>query len=152
MNGLSKKELSLKKKLLILGCLMILEILIFLIVSNFYEVKKQKRPYATGHEFVMTIDCAEIFDSNPNKKFVISFEIRADKAGEILVYQQNGSTARYAFYEYIDVTEDYQKFDLVVSPKLSNEYEEQSMLAFYGVYGSGVIPEVKNISVSVYEE
>ena len=149
---LAQKKLSNLKKILIFICLITVEILFFLVCRFHIQQEKRMKPYITSHEFLMTIDCAEIFDSNPNKDFIISFEIKAAKPGEILVYQQNGSTARYAFYEYINITEEYQKFNLIVSPKLVNVNEERSMLAFYGVYGSGVIPEVRDISVSVYDE
>ena len=56
------------------------------------------------------------------------------------------------FWERINVSEEFQKFTLVVEPVLVNEAETSSYLAFYGEYGSGVIPTVRGISIEPMEK
>lgn len=63
------------------------------------------------------------------------------------VYMQNGSTARYSFSVTIPVTMSYARQFVTVTPALWNSSVTQSMLAFYGTYGTGNIPNVKNVKV-----
>lgn len=111
------------------------------------EAAEEARYFRTKNEFLRTIDCAELFDAYPGHAFEVKFEICAEKSGEILVYQQNGSDYRYTFAQRIDVTEEYKEFSLIVEPVLVDETIESSYLAFYGQYGSGVIPTVRDISI-----
>lgn len=143
---------STSKKVLLCITLLIVEFILYMGADFMIKENQKKGPYTSTNEFLQTIDCAELFDKNPNKSFLLSFDIRAEKPGKVLVYQQNGSTARYSFYKDIDVTQEYQTFQLIVEPRLVDVNESKSLLAFYGEYGSGVIPEVKNISISVYDE
>lgn len=128
--------------------LLLIEAILFFMIRPWVS---QMRMYSTTDEFLKTIDCAEIFDANPGKDILISFEIKAKKEGEVLVYQQNGGTARYSFYEYVNVTKEYQTYDIIINPILVNEEVPEAFLTFYGEYGSGVIPTVRNISIQVCE-
>ena len=47
----------------------------------------------------------------------------------------------------INVKEEFEEVCLIVDPVLRDEGEEESYLAFYGEYGSGVIPIVRCISI-----
>lgn len=145
------KNISRRRKIALCISLIALEVVLYMCVNYYFQIEKNKRPYTSSIEFVPTIDCAEIFNKNPGKAFEITFDIRSEKPGKVLVYQQNGSSARYSFYEYVDVTEEYQTMQIVVEPILADENEEKSILAFYGEYGTGIIPEVKNISINVKE-
>lgn len=147
-NGKNSKAM----KIVIFVSSMFIIFLLYYAASYGIEQMQLLEPYITDTEFLSTIDCAPIFDANPGKSFVITFEIKATKPGRVLVYQQNGSTAKYEFRKYIDVTEKYQKVEIVVTPALKDENEEKSMLAFYGEYGSGVICTVRKINIEVYEE
>jgi len=147
------KSLTLWKKVGLCLALIVIELLLFFTLKAWIVQEKQKkRPFVSTNEFLQTVDCAEIFDANLGKTFVITFEIRAKKEGKVLVYQQNGNTSKYTFREYVDVSEEYQTCSIIVTPVLANEKEDKSMLAFYGEYGSGVIPEVRNITIEVYVE
>lgn len=142
------------KKCAICIGLLIVELLIYWGASSLVANHNAKQPiyYRGEHEFLKTIDCAELFDAYPDSQFKLEFEICAKKPGEILVYQQNGVSYRYAFWERINVSEEFQKFTLVVEPVLVNEAETSSYLAFYGEYGSGVIPTVRGISIEPMEK
>ena len=146
------KNFSVKRKWFICLTLIVVDVILYLCANKFVQDDIKKRPYTSSNEFLQTIDCAAIFDANPDAVYVIEFDIRAEKSGKVRVYQQNGSTARYSFQEYVDVTEEYQTMRIVVQPVLLDEAVENSMLAFYGEYGTGIIPEVKNISIREKEE
>lgn len=106
------------------------------------------------NEFFKTdIDCALIFDKEEKgTAYQIEFEIRARKPGSVMVYQQNGSGARYEFRTMVDVSEEWERKTITVIPYLVDVEEERSMLAFYGEYGTGVIPYVKNAKVTKVEK
>lgn len=128
-------------------------VVIFVVLNMLINMKRLKRPieYCSGNEFVRTIDLATIIDSNYGKKLLISFDAKAEKPGTIKVYQQNGVSSKYYFSEDIDVGVEYSHYEMIVSPILSNESDYESYLAFYGVYGTGVVPTVSSIDVQVYE-
>ena len=146
---MTKKELTALEKIIIFVFLLSL-----LFVGYYFAVKAMVlyKTYSSSNEFVQTIDCAEIFDKNPNGSFWITFEIRASKEGTVQVYQQNGNGARYEFYEVVNVTQEYQEFRIKVSPVLVDPDRKSSYLAFYGEYGTGVIPKVRNISITACDE
>lgn len=146
------KNFSVVKKIIFCVTLVVIEVILYMCVDRSIQVEKSNRPYISTNEFLQTIDCAGVFNTNPEGTYVIEFDIRAEVPGRVLVYQQNGTTARYAFHEYVDVTEEYQTMRIVVNPILVDAGEEKSILAFYGEYGSGVIPEVRKISVKEIEE
>ena len=58
---------------------------------------------------------------------------------------QNGSGARYDFYAGVPVTTSYASQTVIFTPTGPNSSFSQSILAFYGVYGSGNVPTVKNV-------
>lgn len=144
-----------KRLIKILFCvgMVAVELLLYFGVSKHIAKSKaeEARYFRTENEFLRTIDCAEIFDAYPGHAFELTFEIRAEKPGEILVYQQNGSNYRYTFSQRINVTEEYEAFCLVVEPVLVDEEVEKSYLAFYGEYDTGVIPTVRDINIRPIE-
>lgn len=145
------------KRVLLCICLMAVELLIYFGISRYITIVKaeqaaeEARYFKADREFLRTIDCANLFDAYPGYSFELKFEICAEKAGKIVVYQQNGADRRYAFGEVIDVTNEYKEFCLVVEPELVDETVKSSYLAFYGEYGSGVIPTVRDISITPIE-
>lgn len=146
------KNFGIWKKILIFVVLIMMELIIYGCVDKYIKYEKWNRSYTTQNEFLKTIDCAELFDANPNRSFLITFEIRAKEDGNIMVYQQNGSGARYEFYESIEVTQEYQKFQIIVTPMVKDLEKTESYLAFYGQYGSGVIPEVRRLTIEVFDK
>lgn len=148
--------MSERKKLkrgIICICLVAIELLLYFGISRHIAIVKaeeaaeEARYFRTNSEFLRTIDCAKLFDAYPGYSFELKFEICAEKAGEVVVYQQNGSGHRYTFAENIDVTEEFQEFCLIVKPVLTDEEEEESFLTFYGFHEDGVIPTVRDISI-----
>ena len=99
-------------------------------------------------EFMQYADLAPIFDTYGLIEYTISFDIKAAKAGNIKVYMQNGSTTKYDIGAYPkNVTTEYTRQYVTITPVLYDKTQTQAFLAFYGGYGTGVIPTVKNVKV-----
>lgn len=105
--------------------------------------------YAGNNEFINTIDVAPIFDKYGLRKYRLEFDIKsADTSSKnvVNVYQQNGSSARYAGPNtYVTVTTTWTHQVIDFAPTLNSSLTAQSMLAFYGTYGTGNIPSIQNI-------
>lgn len=106
---------------------------------------------ASGNEFTQYADLAPIFDSWGLVQYTISFDIKSANIANrntTLVYMQNGSGARYDISQTpVPVTTSYTRQSVTVIPILANAGLTQSILAFYGVYGTGNISTVKNVKV-----
>ncbi|CQR25867.1 prophage LambdaSa2, PblB [Streptococcus varani] len=106
--------------------------------------------HQSSNEFLRTpYDLAPIFDKQGLMEYTLSFDFKSPKAGSVHVYMQNGSGAKYAFKKHhtIDATTDWQRYHLTVDPKLVREDLAESYLAFYGTYGTGVIPHVRKVKL-----
>lgn len=103
----------------------------------------------TTSEFVQYANLAPIFDTYGLQPYSLSLDLKAAKAGPVLVYMQNGSTTRYSFVnQSVSATTDYQRFTFNnLTPAISTISDTAATLAFYGTYGSGVIPSIKNVRV-----
>jgi prepilin-type N-terminal cleavage/methylation domain-containing protein len=104
-------------------------------------------------EFMQYMDLAPIIDRYGLKKYQLSFDIKSANAATssvVLVYFQNGSTARYSGLQTdVNVTTSYSHHVVTFTPALSNNSDVASMLAFYGNYSSGNIPTVKNLQIQL---
>lgn len=152
-----KDKKQLKRGLICVG-IIAMELLIYFGISRYIagikaeEARLEASTYRTQNEFLKTVDCAPIFDIYPEQSFKVTFEICSTKVGEVQMYQQNGTKARYYFEPIvISVTEDFTEVCLTVNPELKDENEKESFLAFYGEYGSGIIPTVRDIDIEVVE-
>lgn len=145
---MAKKTHLLCQVFLIVGCIVLFVFINYWINAN---RKEKQNTFFSGTEYVKTIDCAPIFDANPMATYAIDFEIKAEKPGDISVYQMDNGLRKYGFTEHILVTEEFQTFHLEVKPVLVDADVSTSFLSFYGEYGSGVIPTIKYISVTCIE-
>jgi hypothetical protein len=81
----------------------------------------------------------------------ISFDIKiaAVTSGVVTVYSSNDSPG-YGFNTSISgVTTEYTRRYVVVTPSLITPGASGSNLEFYGVYGTGQIPSVKNVKIEL---
>lgn len=107
---------------------------------------------SSTNEFVQYYDLAPIFDGYGIRQYTISFDIKSANVSvqnTMNVYMQNGSTQRYNFSVGVPVTTSYARQSVTVTPALTNPGVVQSILAFYGTYGTGNKPSVKNVKVEV---
>lgn len=104
----------------------------------------------SANEFLQYADTAPIFDTYGVRQYTISFDIKSANTSSrdaMNVYMQNGSGARYGFNVAVPVTTSFTRQSVTVTPALVNTGLTQSMLAFYGTYGTGNIPTVKNVKI-----
>lgn len=107
---------------------------------------------ASSNEFVQYADLAPIIDRYGLKKYQISFDIKSASiasANTVNVYLQNGSGARYTFSANVPVTTSYERRTVTVTPAGPNTAFAQSILAFYGTYGTGNRPTIKNVRIEL---
>lgn len=90
------------------------------------------------------VDVYHLFTSLYGEEVTISFELKTAIDGYITVY----FLGRYsAFYQSVSSTTSYQRFSVTGVVMDSDVNQHFCDLSFYGGYGSGIIPTVKNIKI-----
>jgi len=103
-------------------------------------------------EFIRVFNLAPIIDKYGLVKYQLDFDIKsADSSVDntTQAYMQNGSGAKYSFYQNFNVTDSYEHKSTTFTPTLSNSSLQDSYLAFYGTYSTGNRPIVKNVKMSL---
>lgn len=102
-------------------------------------------------------DITSIWDiaTKLNAKVTISFDIKSSVAANMQTYTLGNK--RFALVDtskrYFDCLEDWQRYCWVGSPMFNNGADgDVCNLSFYGTYGTGVIPFVKNIQIEIGTE
>jgi len=112
----------------------------------------------TTNEFGQYYNLASIFDTNGLVLYSLSFDMKVNKNGNVLVYMQNGSYTKYSFVnQTVSATTEYQRFkfeNLTPSGPLADwqantPTDNRAVLATYTVYGSGVIPTLTNFQLEL---
>jgi prepilin-type N-terminal cleavage/methylation domain-containing protein len=107
----------------------------------------------SGNEFMQFTDLAPIIDKYGLVKYQLSFDIKsANTASQatMAVYFQNGSGARYnGLAQNVPVTTSYTSQTLTFTPFVYDATTVQSILAFYGTYGTGNIASVTNVRLQL---
>ncbi|MBY4962474.1 phage tail protein [Streptococcus suis] len=100
-------------------------------------------------EFLRTpYDLAKVFDRYGLATYTLSFDLKADKDGAVHVYMQNGSGSRYGgLHADIGVTTEWKRYHVTFTPTEGNMELSESFLAFYGVYGTGVVPYARKFKL-----
>ena len=71
-------------------------------------------------------------------------------SSSVNVYFQNGSTARYGGLSVpVSVTTEYSRKTITFTASMQNSGVAQSLLAFYGTYGTGNIATIKNLQFQI---
>ncbi len=106
----------------------------------------------TTSEFVQYADIAPIFNTyGTGVTYSLSLDLKSKVAGSMNVYMQNGSSTKYSFVsQAVNVSTEYQRFYFnSLSARISNSADTAATLAFYGTYGSGRIPSIKNVQIEI---
>ena len=102
-------------------------------------------------EFIQFADLAPIFDEHGLIEYTLSFDIKSadtTNTNVISVYCINGSSTKHAIgYHNVNVTTEYTRHSFTFTPTIQTETDINSMLTFYGTYGSGNIPCVTNVKL-----
>lgn len=107
-----------------------------------------------GREFVHYGDTSPIFDRFGEGTYTISFDLKTTLPGRVRVYPQNGAGTQYTFVGLVDSTSEWERYSVVVDV-VEQPYENRgsqkykSLLAFYGTYGTGVSPTIKNVKIEL---
>jgi len=105
-----------------------------------------------SNEFLRFSDLAAYVDKYGLKKYRLEFDIKSANIANrstANVYFQNGSGARYSFGLTVPVTTSYVRQSVSFTPSSADPSLSSAYLAFYGVYGTGNILSVKNVSFSL---
>ena len=112
----------------------------------------------SSNEWLRYSDLAPIIDkygASP-QQYTVSFDIKSanvSSASTMAVYMHNGGDFRYKVNPgnaiYVPVTTTYTRQAVTFVPTLVDASVVESYLAFFGTYGTGNIPSVKNVKVEL---
>jgi hypothetical protein len=103
---------------------------------------------ATVSEFAVFQDLSPIFDANGTGTYSISADIKASIPGNITVYTASGSVEYNIGYYNAAAETFYKRFYFNnINVTRTDPAVNVSNLSFYGVYGTGVFPSIKNVQV-----
>lgn len=103
---------------------------------------------ATGAEFAVFQDISPIFDANGAGVYSISADIKSAIPGNVTVYTASGDTEYNIGYFTAAANTLYNRFYFNnISITQTNPAVNFSNLSFYGVYGTGVFPSIKNVQI-----
>ncbi|QZT28480.1 hypothetical protein K6969_07085 [Streptococcus suis] len=114
--------------------------------DEYTEIFNSEQSHA---EFLRTpYDLAPVFDKYGLIEYTLSFDLRASQAGQVVVYQQNGSGSKYSgLWKSLTVTTEWQRFHVTFTPTEGTMSLANSYLAFYGTYGTGVKPIIRRAKI-----
>ncbi|MDW8720852.1 hypothetical protein Q7W10_07655, partial [Streptococcus suis] len=114
--------------------------------DEYTEIFNSEQSHA---EFLPTpYDLAPVFDKYGLIEYTLSFDLRASQAGQVVVYQQNGSGSKYSgLWKPLTVTTEWQRFHVTFTPTEGTMSLANSYLAFYGTYGTGVKPIIRRVKI-----
>ncbi|MDY7596694.1 gp58-like family protein [Streptococcus suis] len=114
--------------------------------DEYTEIFNSEQSHA---EFLRTpYDLAPVFDKYGLIEYTLSFDLRASQAGQVVVYQQNGSGSKYSgLWKNLTVTTEWQRFHVTFTPTEGTMSLANSYLAFYGTYGTGVKPIIRRVKI-----
>lgn len=83
------------------------------------------------------------------QRYVIEFDGRSEVAGRINLYSLSGGNYGYSIGNYnYQFTTDWQHYEIGFIPTiLNNSTEGNCTISFYGNYGSGRVPHIKNFKI-----
>lgn len=81
--------------------------------------------------------------------YLLEFDIKADKAGQVIMSTKNDTPAKYGWgNEVIDVTSKYKSVSLEVTIEVLNATATESKLSFEGLKDTGISPTIKNMKIN----
>lgn len=91
----------------------------------------------------------DFYNANLGKEVTISFEIKVPVAGTVQVYSGNDSAHAYQYTTPALVADTWTKVVIIAKPTVhpQNPNVARSTLEFYGTYGTGRIPTVRNVQL-----
>lgn len=121
-------------------------------VGNYYwnaENQEWTGAHMKRKEFCHVGNAKSIIEKHGLQRYVIEFDGRSEVAGRIDLYSLSGGNYGYSIGSYnYQFTTDWQHYEVGFIPKiLNNSTEGNCTISFYGDYGSGRIPHIKNFKI-----
>ena len=95
-----------------------------------------------------------IFEKHGLQRYVVEFDGRSDIEGRIDLYSLSGGNYGYRIGQHVfRFTTDWQHHEIGFIPTImNNSTEGNCIISFYGNYGTGVIPHIKNLKIRTAED
>lgn len=107
-------------------------------------LRNSEKEQTSPDEFLKTtFDLAPVFDEYGLIEVTLSFDAYSDVPGQVTVYCQNGGGAKYRIDNVIDITTEWKRYSMTVTPEKWMDHETEAFLALYGEYGTGRIPHIR---------
>lgn len=121
-------------------------------VGNYYwdaENKEWTGAHMEQKEYCHVGNAKPIFEKHGLQRYVVEFDGRSEVAGRISFYSLSGGNYGYTIpYAHLQFTTDWQHYKIGFIPTiLNNSTEGNYTLSFFGDYGSGRVPHIKNFKI-----
>lgn len=117
-------------------------------VGNLYWNAENQEWTGADKEYCYVGNVVGIIDKYGLQKYVIEFDARTDVEGRVSVYDTSGNKYKYTFiHETFTCKKEWQHYKFTGKAKLGVDGGHECYISFYGVYGTGVIPHIKNFKI-----
>lgn len=97
-----------------------------------------------GANEYLPVPIFDVLIANIGKELTFSFDLKASSAGPIDVYALGSFNIGY---RAVEATTSYQRFSFTITPEILETPQTWSDWSFYGTYGTGRIPTVRNLQI-----
>ncbi len=117
-------------------------------VGNFFWNAENQEWTGRDWEFCYVGNIVDIIDKYGLQKYVLEFDVRANIAGVLKVYDKSGGNYKYTFVDKtLNCSPEWQHFVLTGEAKLGIDGGNECKIFFVGANGSGRIPHIKNFKI-----
>lgn len=119
-------------------------------VGNYYwNAENQEWAGVNNREYCHVGDVAAIITKYGLQRYVMEFDGRSDIEGNFSIYLLPGGENAYSIYNISHtLTTDWQHYELSFVARLKgNLQKKEAQLSFYGSYGTGKVPHIKNFKI-----
>lgn len=119
-------------------------------VGNYYwNAENQEWTGLNKKEYCHVGDVAAIITKYGLQRYVMEFDGRSDIEGNFSIYLLPGGETAYSIYNISHrLTTDWQHYELSFVARLKgNLQKKEAQLSFYGSYGTGKSPHIKNFKI-----
>lgn len=116
--------------------------------GNYYWNAENQEWTGADIEYCYVGNVVDIIDKYGLQKYVIEFDARTDVEGRVNVYDTSGNDYKYTFInETFTCKKEWQHYKFTGKAKLGVDGGHECKISFFGKYGTGVIPHLKNFKI-----
>lgn len=130
--------------------ILIICVMLFLVLNIVIDKVNENKygDYSGNSEYLETIDLCDFFDQNGEGEYLLSFDLRTDVCGDVLVELYSSLGSKYWMNDcHITSTEKMVHYEIPINVYVVFNDANVAPLIFHGGYGTGAIPHVKNIEI-----